>query len=90
MRLAHGQWQRFLLEAPEYPHGVFHGKGIVILAGGPQYLVPAWVNVRMLRMAGKQAYMTVKLSLCKMPAECSYSTMNNTYYSKVMQNRPHK
>ena len=55
MGLAQGQWQRFLLEAPEYPQGIFQGKGIVILAGGPQYLVPAWVNVRMLRKAGKLA-----------------------------------
>ena len=46
MRAAQAQWQHFMLEAPEYPRGVFSGKGIAILGGGPQYMV------HMLRAAG--------------------------------------
>ncbi len=34
-----------------YPGG-FHGRGIVICGGGPQYFLPAWVNIRMLRHLG--------------------------------------
>lgn len=52
VRSAQAQWQHFMLEAPEYPRGFFSGKGIAILGGGPQYMVPAWVNVHMLRAAG--------------------------------------
>lgn len=46
-------WKRFLLEAPEYPGGFFRERGIAILAGGPFYMVPAWVNIKMLRRAGE-------------------------------------
>ena len=49
---AHTQWKQFLLEAPEYPSAQFRGRGIVILAGSLQYMVPAWVNVVSLRRAG--------------------------------------
>jgi len=38
--------------APGFPTHAFHGRGVVILAGGPTYLVPAWVNLNMLRRSG--------------------------------------
>ena len=47
------QWQAFMLAAPPYPEGTFHGQGIAILAGGGRYMVPAWVNIHMLRRTGK-------------------------------------
>lgn len=39
--------------APAYPADMFEGRGIVILAGGLTYLVPAWVNIQMLRRTGR-------------------------------------
>ena len=47
------QWQTFMAAAPPYPEGVFRGRGIAILAGGGQYMVPAWVNIHMLRRTGR-------------------------------------
>ena len=52
---ARAQWQHFMTEAPDYPRNFFKGRGIAILGGGPQYMVPAWVNVHMLRATGKYA-----------------------------------
>ncbi|KAK9798888.1 hypothetical protein WJX73_001325 [Symbiochloris irregularis] len=49
---AQQQWQLFMATAPSYPEGMFRGKGITILAGGGQYMVPAWVNIHMLRRTG--------------------------------------
>lgn len=49
---ARAQWQKYMEEAPGYPEGMFAGKGIVILGGGLTYMVPAWVNVHMLRRTG--------------------------------------
>jgi alpha 1,2-mannosyltransferase len=46
------QWQAFVRHAPPYPVGNFSGRGIVTLAGGLRYTVPAWVNVHMLRRTG--------------------------------------
>eukprot|EP00884_Botryococcus_braunii_P021243 jgi/Botrbrau1/7802/Bobra.0159s0230.1 len=51
---ARGQWERYMEEAPIYPSAMFAGKGIVILGGGLTYMVPAWVNVHMLRRTGCQ------------------------------------
>jgi len=43
----------FRRAAPPYPgEPAFAGRGVVILAGGLTYMVPAWVNVAMLRRAG--------------------------------------
>ena len=52
MARARSQWEAFLEAAPPYPPGMFRGRGIVILAGRLQYLVPAWVNVHLLRKSG--------------------------------------
>ena len=52
---AQTQWRTFLREAPAFPAGNFEGRGIVILAGGLTYMVPAWVNVHMLRKTGAYA-----------------------------------
>ena len=49
---ARQQWQIFMATAPSYPEGVFRGQGIATLAGGGQYMVPAWVNIHMLRRTG--------------------------------------
>ena len=49
---ARAQWQHYMSAAPRYPARLYSGRGIVILAGGATYLVPAWVNVRMLRSTG--------------------------------------
>jgi hypothetical protein len=49
------QWRAFASNSPEYPSGMFHAKGIVILAGGLTYMVPAWVNLRMLRLTGPRS-----------------------------------
>ncbi len=32
--------------------GVFHGRGVVMVGGGLRYLVPAWVNLHVLRRTG--------------------------------------
>ena len=48
------QWQSFMSKSPEMPADMFHGKGIVILAGGLTYMVPAWVNIHMLRRTGER------------------------------------
>ena len=53
MAHARAEWQGFMAAAPAYPERVFSGRGIVILAGGPKYLVPAWVGINMLRRTGK-------------------------------------
>jgi hypothetical protein len=34
---------------------MFEGRGVVILAGRLQYMVPAWINVHMLRRTGDRA-----------------------------------
>ncbi|DBB17802.1 TPA: hypothetical protein ACH3X3_002830 [Trebouxia sp. C0006] len=49
---AQTQWRTFLRESPAYPVEGFSGRGIVILAGGLTYMVPAWVNIHMLRRTG--------------------------------------
>jgi alpha 1,2-mannosyltransferase len=49
---AQTQWRTFLRESPAYPVKGFSGRGIVILAGGLTYMVPAWVNIHMLRKTG--------------------------------------
>lgn len=49
---AQTQWRTFLRESPAYPPDAFEGRGIVILAGGLTYMVPAWVNIHMLRRTG--------------------------------------
>ena len=46
------QWHAFLQAAPSYPTEMFNGQGICILAGGNKYMVPAWVNIHMLRRTG--------------------------------------
>ena len=58
---ARTHWQQFMKEAPGYPRTLFKGRGIAILGGGPQYMVPAWVNVHMLRAAGENAVATCLL-----------------------------
>ena len=50
---AQTQWRTFLRESPAYPTEGFAGRGIAILAGGLTYMVPAWVNIHMLRRAGQ-------------------------------------
>lgn len=49
---AQTQWRTFLRESPAYPPKAFEGQGVVILAGGLTYMVPAWVNIHMLRRTG--------------------------------------
>lgn len=50
---AQTQWRTFLRESPAYPTEGFAGRGITILAGGLTYMVPAWVNIHMLRRTGQ-------------------------------------
>ena len=52
IRRAKAQLATFQQEAPAYPKHLFQGKGIVIMAGGLTYFVPAWINIHMLRKAG--------------------------------------
>lgn len=49
---AQTQWRTFLRGSPAYPSDDFAGQGVVILAGGLTYMVPAWVNIHMLRRTG--------------------------------------
>lgn len=56
------QWQDYINTISPYPGG-FHGKGIVICAGGAAYLTCAWINITMLRMNG-----------CTLPIEVWYNT----------------
>ena len=57
---AQRQWRGFLERAPPYP-STMHGRGIVICGGGLKYIVPAWVNVQMIRRSG-----------CTLPIEMWY------------------
>ena len=41
----------YIASIPPYP-GRFHGRGVVLVAGGAQYFPCAWVCIRMLRRAG--------------------------------------
>lgn len=50
---AQTQWRTFLRESPAYPTEGFAGRGIAIMAGGLTYMVPAWVNIHMLRRTGQ-------------------------------------
>ncbi len=43
------KWKVALAETPPYPEDAFHGRGIVIAAGGAKYLQNAWVLVNILR-----------------------------------------
>lgn len=54
IKRAQAQLQAFQQKAPAYNSSLFQGKGIVIMAGGLTYFVPAWINVHMLRKAGMQ------------------------------------
>lgn len=49
---AQAQLDIFQQQAPTYPKTLFQGRGIVIMAGGLTYFVPAWINVHMLRKTG--------------------------------------
>lgn len=49
---AQQQWRAFMAEAPPYPENDMGGRGIVILSGMLPYMVPAWVNIHMLRLTG--------------------------------------
>ena len=44
-----------------YPAGRFHGRGVVMAAGGPKFQICAWVAIRMLRTVG-----------CTLPIEVLY------------------
>ena len=59
---AQTQWRTFLRQSPAYPLDDFSGRGIVILAGGLTYMVPAWVNIHMLRRTGKASPVLVFLT----------------------------
>lgn len=48
----------FIRAIPAYPEREFRGRGLVICAGGEQYLAGAWVAIRMLRKCG-----------CKLPIQ---------------------
>ncbi|KAL3132425.1 hypothetical protein ABBQ32_008983 [Trebouxia sp. C0010 RCD-2024] len=52
IKRAQAQLQTFEQKAPAYKTNLFQGRGIVIMAGGLTYFVPAWINVHMLRKAG--------------------------------------
>lgn len=43
--------ERFLLTIPPYP-GTYHGRGIVICAGGAKFFTSAWIGIRLLRTLG--------------------------------------
>ena len=52
MQQARRSWQDFLDRAPAWPDGAFRGQGVVTLAGGNTFLVPAWVMIHTLRRSG--------------------------------------
>ncbi|DBA65601.1 TPA: hypothetical protein ACH3X2_002666 [Trebouxia sp. C0005] len=52
VKRAQAQLGTFQQGAPAYPKTLFRGKGIVIMAGGLTYFVPAWINIHMLRKTG--------------------------------------
>ena len=60
VRRAREQWQSFLADAPPFPDAELTGRGIVILSGGLPYMVPAWVNIHMLRLTGWHSRITHK------------------------------
>lgn len=73
---AQTQWRTFLRESPAYPTEGFGGRGIVILAGGLTYMVPAWVNIHMLRRTGLVP--TGCLTTCTHFAVCGCATIFST------------
>ena len=66
IKSAQAQLDIFQQQAPAYPGPLFQGKGIVIMAGGLTYFVPAWINIHMLRKTGA-------------PEELSISDVSLTY-----------
>jgi len=54
------EWDKFVSNAPKYPEGLFHGKGIVLPAGG-KYMTLALVSIKVLRTNG-----------CMLPIEVWY------------------
>lgn len=63
IKRAQAQLETFQQNAPAYNSSLFQGKGIVIMAGGLTYFVPAWINIHMLRKAGMQRCLV--LLLCR-------------------------
>ena len=55
IKRAQTQLEVFQKNAPAYTSSLFSGKGIVIMAGGLTYFVPAWINIHMLRKTGRFA-----------------------------------
>lgn len=68
MQRAQQQWRAFLAEAPAYPESGFSGRGVVILSGSLPYMVPAWVNLHMLRLTGElqntHCFQAPQLAIC--------------------------
>ena len=71
---AQTQWRTFLRESPGYPLEAFAGRGIAILAGGLTYMVPAWVNIHMLRRTGEPPFISFFLS--SLPCTCALSVVS--------------
>ena len=98
---AQTQWRTFLRESPAYPPEAFEGRGIVILAGGLTYMVPAWVNIHMLRRTGFSlrhltavcASMSILLNKCltllRLTAVCTSTLLQSTGPLSLHSN-PHK
>lgn len=55
------EWRNYLDSVPVYPSSKFHGKGIVMCAGGLQYFTCAWIAIKNLRSIG-----------CQLPIELWY------------------
>ena len=65
IKRAQAQLETFEQNAPAYNSSLFQGKGIVIMAGGLTYFVPAWINIHMLRKAGMHDCLSLlMLRLC--------------------------
>lgn len=59
IKSAQAQLDVFQQQAPAYPGALFQGKGIVIMAGGLTYFVPAWINIHMLRKTGAPGQLSI-------------------------------
>lgn len=66
IKRAQAQLETFQQGAPPYPKTLFKGKGIVLMAGGLTYFVPAWINIHMLRKTGMpQVYHCMLCLMCQ-------------------------
>ena len=89
IKRAQAQLETFQQNAPAYNSSLFQGKGIVIMAGGLTYFVPAWINIHMLRKAGMHGCLSLLISERLKPMSRSLTCMQSGKAAAARaENRP--